>query len=279
MPHTPDQTRLLPLDFDGLSKPIEKANRAAHKAADAYAAALNARDEISAELLLADDADQRAVAAALDAGEKPPAPTRPKLQAELDAANLEVDAREAALKATRRELYGELERGYPNYIAGLEQQAEDAAVAVRDQADQLGEAIVKFRESNGSYQLARTFHAANPRAVPISTRGADRFGAAFEKALAARRRTLNVKRGATISPSLELILAALVCEVEHDLAGQAINSHDRPDPALLRHERPTAEQAAGELRAEAVRERLEAEGYRPPRRVATQDRRDPRIAA
>lgn len=273
MTFQPDSTRLLPLDFEGLSKPIEKANVAAHRAAAAHAAAFNRRNEISDRLQLAADADQRAVAAALDRGEDPPEPTEPKLRAEHDAANLEVDAREAQMKATRRQLYAEIERGYDDYIAGLEQQAEDRAVACRDLADQLAEAIARFREANGSYQQARAF-VANPRSAAISIRGTDTFGRMFEKALAARRRTLNVKRGATISPSLELILAALVCEVERDLAGQSLSSSDRPDPGLLRHERPSAELANGELRAEKVRERLEAEGYRPPRRVPSQNRRE-----
>lgn len=278
MSFQPDSTRLLPLDFKGLSKPIEKANIAAHRAADQHAEAFNRRNEISDRLQLAADADRRATAAALERGEDPPAASEPKLRAEHDAANLEVDAREAALKSATRELYALLEADYPNYIAGLEQQAEDRAVACRDLADQLAEAIARFREANGAFQQARVFHA-NPRGAAISIRGADTFGRMFGKALQARRRTISNKRGATISPQLELVLAALVVELEYDLAGQAINSHDRPDPALLRHERPSAEQAAGELRAERVRERLAAEGYRPPRRVATQDRRDPRIAA
>ena len=54
-------------------------------------------------------------------------------------------------------------------------------------------------------------------------------------------------------------------EVEHELAGQHLNTYERPDPAAIRHGRPTAEQADGELRADAVRERLEAEGYKPPK--------------
>lgn len=274
MTFQPDETRLLPASFTGLSKPIKAANVAAHKAADAHAEAFNHRNAISAKLEHAGDHDQRTAAAALEAGEKPPPPTLPKLKAEHAEAERQVLAAEAIMKRTTRALYAEIERGYDDYIAGAEHRAEDAAVAVRDKVDELAEAIVTFRQANAAYQLARTFHAANPRAVPISARGLDRFGAAFEKALTARRRTLAVKRGATITPELESVLAALIVEVEHSLAGQAANSHDRPDPALLRHQRPSAEQANGELRADAVRERLEAEGYRPPQRVPTQNRRE-----
>lgn len=258
-----DPTRLLPLDFE-LSKPVKAANLAAHKAADEHASLFNRRNAINAKLDRAAAADQAAAAAALDRGEKLPAPTEPKLRADLAEAERQVDAAWAQVKRTRRELYGAIEADYENYVAAAEHRAEDAAVAVRDKVDELAAAIVGFRQRNSAYQLARTFHA-NPRAVPIAARGTDRFGHAFEKALQARRRTLAVKRGATITPELESVLAALVAEVEHSLAGQAANSHDRPDPRLLRHQRPSAEQANGELRADEVRARLEAEGYRPPR--------------
>lgn len=272
MTFRPDETRLLPLDFEHLSKPIEAANRAAHQAADEHAAAFNHRNEINAKLERAGDHDQRTAAAALEAGEKPPEPTLPRLQDEHAEAERQVLAAEAIMKRTRRELYAAIERGYDDYIAHLEQLAEDAAVAVRDKVDELAEVLVGFRQRNSAYQLARTFRAANPRAVPISARGLDRFGTAFEKELQARRRTLAVKRGATITPTLEAILAALVCELEHDLAGEPLNPNERVDPSLLRHQRPSAEQSAGNLRADEVRERLEAEGYKPPRPRAAKDR-------
>lgn len=272
MTFRPDETRLLPLDFEHLSKPVKAANIAAHQAADEHAAAFNHRNEINAKLERAAAADQAAAAAALDRGEKLPKPSEPKLRADLAEAEVAVDAAWAQVKRYQRELYGAIEREYESYVTAAEHRAEDAAIACRAKVDELAEAIVGFRQANASYQASRTFRAANPRATPISARGLDRFGAAFEKALTARRRTLAVKRNATITPELESVLAALIVEVEHSLAGQAANSHDRPDPALLRHQRPSAELANGELRADAVRERLEAEGYKPPRPRPAMDR-------
>lgn len=159
---------LLPLGVEGLPKPIEVDNEAAHAALNAWREARETSDRLDSEAAAAPAFDEAAHTAALAAGEPDPEPTVAVKREEADAARARAGAAERVACNRISALYSTVEDNREAYLAWARERAESTVDPLLELPRTILDQVAAAAERIDTHKLAEKWHD-NPTSAALST--------------------------------------------------------------------------------------------------------------